>query len=310
MDLRRVDLNLLRLVEAVLSEGSASRAAERLQLSQPAVSQGLGRARQIFSDPLLVRHGNRLLPTPRGAELRSELRVILDRIAGVLSPAQFDPATARREFVLAASDLGQVLVLPSLVAHIAREAPFCRVKVVHPPVSSATFEAIDLAIMGALAPAGPLQWLSLFEDHFVLMARKGHPALSGPMSLDRFIGLPQAIVSPRSHGFEGPIDAALAGHGLRRHVAVMVSNFMALPPILVESNLIAAVPARFADLPYVQSLCSYRDLPVERQPYAMKVVWHLSRHEDPALVWLRSPLLGEKQQSRPRPENGTVPLSS
>lgn len=302
MNLRRVDLNLLRLVEAVLTDRSATKAARRLLLSQPAVSQGLGRARDLFADPLLVRHGNRLLPTPRGEELLVELRDILSRIENVLSPAQFDPATARRDFVIASSDLGQVLVLPSLIARIAQEAPDCRVKVVPPLGPLESVDSVDLVVIGAPVPAGPVRWQRLFDDHFVLMARKGHPALSGPMSLDRFVRMPQAIVSPRSQGFDGPIDAALARLGLRRQVVVMISNFMALPPVLVESDLVAAVPSRFAALPYVQSLCGHRDLPVERQGYSMKLVWTLARHEDPALNWLRNLMVGsgEAREAAPR----------
>ena len=126
MDLRRVDLNLLRLVEAVLREGSASRAARILRVSQPAVSQGLRRARDVFGDPLLARHGNRLMPTPRGVALLPELRDILNRVESVLVPIRFDPAKAERDFVIAAGDLAQVLVLPQLIARIANEAPQCR----------------------------------------------------------------------------------------------------------------------------------------------------------------------------------------
>jgi DNA-binding transcriptional LysR family regulator len=292
MDLRRVDLNLLRLVDAILHEGSASRAALRLRLSQPAVSQGLRRAREVFADPLLVRHGNRPLPTPRGTALRPEIRAILDRIEAVLSPAAFDPASARRDFVLAASDLGQMLVLPALIARVAREAPSCRVRVVPPPGRLDMVEDIDLVLMGAPVQAGPFRWHEVFADHFVLLARRDHPALTGPMSAARFAGLRQAIVSPRGEGFQGPVDAALARLGLRREVSVMVTNFMALPAILVESDLVAAVPLRFAELGPVQMLCHHRDLPVDRQDYTMRAIWHAARHEDPGLAWLRDRLTG------------------
>lgn len=297
MDLRRVDLNLLLLVDALLSEGSASRAARRLRLSQPAVSQGLKRARESFGDPLLERHGNRLLPTSRAIALRPEIRAILERIEGVLTPTTFDPAVAARDFVLASSDLGQMLVLPSLIARISREAPSCRVKVVPPPAHLDAMDQYDLAIMGAPITQGPVRWSTLFEDRFVLLARNGHPVLAGPLRLEDFTRMPQALVSPRAEGFEGAVDAALGKLGLRRPVAVMLHSFMTLPVILAETDLVAAVPSRFAQLPFVRASCRHRDLPLDVPPYAMKIVWHATRSADPSLEWLRRDLAGGRMNS-------------
>ncbi|MEZ5751589.1 MAG: LysR family transcriptional regulator [Paracoccaceae bacterium] len=287
MDLRRVDLNLLRLVEAVLREGSASRAAKVLGLTQPAVSQGLRRARGVFGDPLLARHGNRLLPTPRGKALLPELRAILDRVEAVLSPAGFDPAQATRDFVLGSSDLGQALVLPGLIAQMAREAPDCRIKVIPPPIDAAAAEGMDLALMGAPEMAGPLCWQVLFQDRFVLLARRGHPALIGPLSMTEFLSLPQALVSPRAEGFEGPVDISLDRLGLRRRVRLMVPSFMALLPILAECDLVAAVPQRFAQTPTAQLLCGHRALPFEVPGYSMKAVWPVAQENDAASLWFR-----------------------
>ncbi len=286
MDLRRLDLNLLLLVDALLSEESASRAARRLRLSQPAVSQGLRRARETFGDPLLLRHGNRLLPTPRAIALQPELRAILQEIERVLAPAIFEPATATRDFLVAASDLGQVLVLPDMIERISRQAPLCRVKVLPPPTHLHDIDKLDLAIVGAPVTAGPLCWRTLFEDRYVLLARTGHPALAGSLSVEDFTRLPQVLVSPRADGFEGAVDEALGQLGLRRQVVVMLHNFMTLPTILTTSDLIAAVPLHFAELPIVRTLCGYRELPVDVPRYTMKIVWHATRSTDPALAWL------------------------
>jgi DNA-binding transcriptional LysR family regulator len=292
MDLRRVDLNLLLLVDALLSEGTASRAARRLRMSQPAVSQGLRRARQTFGDPLLARHGNRLMPTSRAIALRPEIRAILERIQSVLTPATFEAATATRDFILAASDLGGVLVLPALIERISREAPACRVKVVPPPADLHDVDKFDLVVTGAPVSGGPIGWRMLFEDRYVLMARSGHPALKGPLSLEDFTRLPQVLVSPRAEGFEGAVDEALVGLGLRRQVVVMLHNFMTLPTILSTSDLVAAVPLHFAELPIVRTLCGYRELPLDVPRYAMKIIWHTTRSTDPALKWLCSDLFG------------------
>lgn len=292
MDLRRADLNLLLLVDALLSEGSASGAARRLNLSQPAVSQGLRRARETFGDPLLMRHGNRLLPTSRAIALRPEIRAILQRIENVLTPGTFEPAVATRDFILAASDLGQVLVLPEMIERISREAPGCRVKVLPPPANLHDVDKLDLAIVGAPVSGGPLCWHTLFEDRYVLLARSAHPALAGPLDLEGFTRLPQVLVSPRAEGFEGAVDNALGRLGLRRQVMVMLHNFMTLPTILTNSDLVAAVPLHFAELPIVRQLCGYRELPLEVPRYAMKIVWHTTRSTDPALRWLCGDLVG------------------
>jgi DNA-binding transcriptional LysR family regulator len=291
MDLRHLDLNLLRLLDAVLTEGSVSRAARVLRMSQPAVSQALQRARDAFGDPLLARHGNRLLPTPRALALHPELRAVLDRIGALVAPTGFDPAKSTREFVLASSDLGQALVLPPLVARIARDAPGCRVRIVPPPAGAEVMTVPDMVLMGAPVPPGPLRWRALFRDRFVMIARTGHPALTGTLAAAEFAAIPQVLVSPRSEGFEGPVDAALSRLGLRRRVAVMASQFAALPPLLMESDLVAAVPARFAALPQVQAMCGQRELPFDPPGYTMHLVWPLARQTDPAVVWLHG-LLG------------------
>ena len=286
MDLRHLDLNLLRILDAVLTEGSASRAARVLRMSQPAVSQALQRARDAFGDPLLARHGNRLLPTPRALALQPELRAILERIGALVAPSGFDPATATRDFVLASGDLGQVLVLPPLVARIAREAPGCRVRIVPPPHDAEAMTVPDMVLMGAPPPPGPLRWRVLFRDRLVMVARSGHPALAGALTAAQFAAIPQVLVSPRSDGFEGPVDAALDRMGLRRRVAVMATHFAAVPPLLTHSDLVTALPARFAALPQVQAVCGHRELPFDPPGYAMHMVWPLARQTDPAVVWL------------------------
>jgi DNA-binding transcriptional LysR family regulator len=251
----------------------------------------LRRAREVFGDPLLARHGNRLIPTPRGTALLPELRAILGHVEELLSPGRFDPAQATRDFVIGTSDLGQVLILPRLVALVSRLAPNCRIKVVPPPRDAIEAEGLDLALMGAPETAGPLRWKKLFHDHFVLMARRDHPVLSSFLSMQAFLQLSQALVSPRSEGFEGPVDAALARHRLKRRVAVMVPSFMSLLPILLESDLVAAVPQRFADLPMVRETCGHCALPLEAPGYAMKAVWPIARDADPAGNWLRGLLM-------------------
>lgn len=290
MNLRGHDLNLLVILEAVLREGSISAGARRLNLTQPAVSQALGRARAMFNDPLMVRSGRGLWPTRRGAELRTELADLLVQIATLIDGPEFDPARARRSFTIATSDLGELIVLPPALGHLTTAAPACKFDI-RPPRHDFGDDIPDLLLMGAAPPEG--SWLArdLFQDRFVMLAAKTNPALKGNMTVEDFAALPQALVSPRGDGAWGPVDAALAEHGLRRHIGLTLTRFASLPAILAESELIAAVPAVYAALPSVSRVCAVRPLPIEVPPFTMRLVWHRTRDAEPAQKWLRNVIL-------------------
>lgn len=293
MNLRRHDLNLLVILEAVLREGSISAAARRLNLTQPAVSQALARARAMFGDPLMVRSGRGLQPTPRGVELRSELGDLLGRVGALIEGPGFDPARARRSFTIATSDLGEAIVLPAVLGRMTSAAPGCRFDI-RPPRHDFGEDIPDLILMGAPPPEGPWHAQDLFEDRFVHVAAKGHPSLQGPLTAKAFAALPQALVSPRGDGDWGPVDTALAAMQLRRNVRLTITRFATLPAILAESGLVAAIPARYAALPAVRSLCDVRPLPVEVPPFTIRMVWHRTRDADPAQRWLRSGFLDSR----------------
>lgn len=298
MNWRNYDLNLLTTLEAVLREGSISAGARRLNLTQPAVSQALGRARVMFGDPLMVRSGRGLRPTRRGAELRDELGDLLGRIAALIEGPAFDPAKARRSFTIATSDLGEAIVLPAALGRLTSMAPGCKFDI-RPPRHDFGEDVPDLILMGAAPPKGSWRARDLFADRFVLMAAKGHPALKGPLTPQAFAALPQAFVSPRGDGAWGPVDAALAEIGLRRHVGLTLTRFSGLPAFLVESGLVAAVPSRYAALPAVTAVCAVRPLPVDVPPFTMRMVWHRSRDEDAAQQWLREGVLSASPQAEP-----------
>lgn len=287
MNLRRVDLNLLVALEALLAERSVTRAARRLNLTQPAASQALQRARDAFGDPLLARHGDGMQRTARGEALLPELQAVLTRVAGLFETTRFDPARATMTFTIAASDLAQTLVLPDLVARASAGAPHIRLRIVAPQTRYARDEEPDLMMMGAAPPSAAHASRVLFEDRFMLMARAGHPALAGALTAKRFVTFAQALVSPRSEGFGGPVDAALARLGLRRKVAVVVNNFAGLAACLAASDLIAAAPSRWAAQQAGPAGCATRPLPFGCDGFAMRLVWRRARDDDPALAWLR-----------------------
>jgi DNA-binding transcriptional LysR family regulator len=292
MNLRSIDLNLLVILDALLREGGVTGAALRLNLTQPAVSIALRRAREVFGDPLLVRSGAGMRPTPVATALAPRLAEALAGVAGLFSARVFDPATSARSFSLATSDLAEILMLPGLLSSLRRAAPGVSLvarSVEAVPLSSpeAREGDLDLTIGGMPVPGRPYLDAVLFEDHFVMLARPGHPALTRPLTVERFAALPQALVSPQGTSPGGPIDAALAGFGLTRHIALSLTRFAALPAVLAQSDLVACVPRALASQPAFAGPSESFPLPFASPGYAMRMLWHPRHDADPAHRWLR-----------------------
>ncbi|MGL4237098.1 LysR family transcriptional regulator [Tabrizicola sp.] len=298
MNLRSLDLNLLVILDVLLREGGVTGAAARLNLTQPAVSIALRRAREVFGDPLLVRSGAGMRPTPVAEALAPRLALALAEVSALFAERVFDPATASRDFVLATSDLAELLVLPGLVPQIAATAPgvnlmFRSVDSVPLSSSDAREGRIHLTIGGMPAPGAPFSDTTLFEDDFVVLARPGHPAFARPPSVETFAALPQALVSPQGRRPGGPIDTALAGYGLSRRIALSLTRFAALPAVLAQSDLVACVPRALIALPAFAGPAQAHPLPFASPRYALRMIWHRRYETDPAHVWL----LGEVQAS-------------
>jgi DNA-binding transcriptional LysR family regulator len=286
MKLRNFDLNLLVILEVVLAELSITRAAKRLHLSQPAVSQAMARARDVFGDDLIVRDGAHTTLTPLARRLVPQLKEFCSRAEGLLSPAEFDPASTQIDFSVCANDLSELLILPPLIANIARLAPGCRL-IVRPPEPQLMNPTIDLAIIGAPVPQGAFATRDLYEDHFVMLTRLDHPAVDDRLSPEGFAALPHALVSPTGQGLIGPVDTALERLGLSRRIGLSVTRFTTLPQIVASTDLIACVPSRFAARSEVQTLCRVWPLPFESPRFTMRMVWHQLHDADPAHKWLR-----------------------
>jgi len=286
MNLRNFDLNLLVVVDVVLSELSITRAAQRLNLTQPAVSQAMARAREVFGDELLVREGSNMRLTLLAQRLAPQLKEFCAAAERLLSLPSFDPLTAQKNFSVLANDLTELLILPRLIATVDRMAPGCRLNI-RTPSPQLMDETIDLAIIGAPVPKGPFLSRDLYEEHFVLIARPDHPAMREGISAEEYAGMQHALVSPTGQGVTGPIDVALKQLGLTRRIGLSVTRFTTLPSIVSSTDLVAAIPSRFAQRPEVHSLCKVWALPFESPRFTMKLVWHRSHDTDPAHVWLR-----------------------
>lgn len=294
--MNEIDLNLLPALDALLSEGSVTGAARRLGLSVSAMSRTLARLRCMMGDPLLVRAGNRMVPTPRASAIRDQVREVARDARGLLGPqvTAINPATLERSFTLRANEGFVALFAASLLAAVGRAAPGVRLQFVPRLVKDALSlreGSVDLEI-GVLGNSAPeVRTRAIFRDHFVGVAREGHPLLSGPMTAARYAQCRHVVASRQAEAF-GPVDEALATQGLRRTLAAVVFGFPDALRIARETDLIAQVPRSLvcARLPgavsMAEGLASF-ELPVALPAITISMMWHPRMDAEPAHRWLR-----------------------
>nr|WP_318383167.1 LysR family transcriptional regulator [uncultured Enterobacter sp.] len=284
-----LDLNLLRTLDVLLSEHNVTRAAQRLNLSQPSISVQLARLREIFNDPLLLPGPRGMLPTARANELREPLRQALVALTLAVSPASaFDPARATHTWRIAATDYTEsAIVLPALTG-LRVAAPGTRLAVLE--LNPDRFEKqaaegdVDLIFRTRDgAPPGLHQRL-LFSERYVLAGRANHPKLMRRPTLKQFCQLEQVIVSPDGGGFYGPTDAALAEQGLSRRVVLSVPHFLFMLETLVSTDLVAVLPERLVKR---TSALQVVEPPLPVRGFDILMLWHERLHRDPAHQWLR-----------------------
>ncbi|BCG26148.1 transcriptional regulator [Pseudomonas tohonis] len=292
-NLRRLDLNLLVTLDVLLAEHNVTRAAERLNFSQPSVSVHLAKLREIFDDPLLLPGPRGMRPTARAEELREPLRQALEALERAVAPASpFDPAQARDTWRVAATDYGESAILLPALAGLRAAAPGTRIAVVEMAPSRIARQAeigdIDLAFHTVEGSPLNLRRRTLFAERYVLAGRAGHPRLKRRPTLKQFCTLDQVIVSPDGGGFSGVTDAALAEHGLERRVVLSVPHFLFLRSVLESTDLVAMLPERLVGN---SGTLQVVDAPLEVPGYEMAMLWHERSHRDPAHQWLREQIV-------------------
>ena len=286
------DLNLLRVLHALLTERSVSRAAKRLGLSQSATSHALSRLREGLGDPLVVRDRTGVAPTARAEALREPIGAALALIEGALfSASSFVPATCARRFVIAATDYAELLVIPSLLSVLAKEAPNVDVWI-HPypvdPRDALRRGDVDLVvgILGRDDATSGLHATGLLDDRFVCMVRTGHPLSRKRLTLARYAAADHVLIAPRGIP-GGPIDVALAAKGYERRVAVVVPHFLVAPHVIAKTDLVVTVAERIAKV-FVRLLpLRILDVPFEAPRLRLSTIWHDRHDSDPAHRWLR-----------------------
>lgn len=288
-DIRTLDLNLLKTLDALLDERSVTRAAQRLSLTQPAVSGMLVRLREYFDDPLFTRAPHGMVPTLRAQQLAVSVKQILSDIDALLKPAQFDPQTAALTFTVAATDYALKAVIVPFIAALRMRAPGIRVRVVpvEPERLTTQFEQgkIDLALLTPDSTPGDLHSRALYDETYVCILRADHPEANNALTLDSFCKLEHALVSYEGESFWGVTDDALADIGRKRQIGLSVSSFLVLPDVLAISDMIAVVPARLA---HTDARIQVLPPPLPIKGFTKSMAWHERTHRDPAQQWLRN----------------------
>jgi DNA-binding transcriptional LysR family regulator len=292
-NLKKLDLNLLEVLYALLQEQSVTRAAETLDTTQSGISHSLGRLRLFFDDSLFVKSAQGMVPTRKAELLRQPVMEVMAIVRQhVLAEAGFHPARSRRTFVFAMTDVGELVFLPPLLIRLRSEAPHCTVRTVQVPMDQiegllASGE-VDLAL-GSIrtAPEG-LYRQRLFLNTFVAIVSSRNSAIGETLTLEQFEHTPQVVVS--LEGRPGTAyDKLVEEHGLARNVFLTTPHFLVVPHLLERHpDLIAMVPLELASAFAKYGTLRILKPPVELPQFALSQHWHPRFHNDPAVSWLRA----------------------
>ncbi|MCO6414962.1 LysR family transcriptional regulator [Siccirubricoccus sp. KC 17139] len=302
-DLGTLDLNLLRVFDAVARERHVTRAAERLHLSQPAVSNALARLRAALGDELFLRRPGGVEPTALALSLAGPVAEALDRIAGaILAQAPFDPATTDRVFPIAFSEYAEAVLAPPLIARMQLEAPGAMLAIRH--ADRTNWEALLAEGQAVLAlgmlPDPPALYtrLRLLPEVFCTVMRAGHPLAEGELTLERFLSVPHLLHSPNGSR-DGALDGMLARTGHKRRLGAVVAHLAGVPEILRGTDLVMTLSARLAQLLAEAHGLVVRPTPVAIRHSRLSLVFHRRCEADAGHAWLRRLILGVAREITP-----------
>ncbi len=292
INLAAIDLNLLVAFEALMEQRSVTKAAEQLQIGQPAMSAALNRLRGLFEDDLFVRLGRQMHPTRKAQAIAPGILAALQQIRQTVTASQaFDPTVSDRIFALGSSDYSSFVLVPPLLEWSRQAAPSVNFRMIgfeKDTVGELLAQgSIDLAFGVFPDPPRQTHWEPIFEEHFVGIARQGHPAvIQGTMSLESFSTLSHALTTLR-RDTTGAIDKALQAQNLARRIALTTPHMLVLPFAIAASDLVAAVPSRLAqNFVKVCQLTTF-ELPVQTKPWLVSMLWSVLSEQDEAHRWLR-----------------------
>jgi DNA-binding transcriptional LysR family regulator len=301
MNFLTLDLNLLRVFDAVMSEQNLTRAADRLAMTQPAVSNALKRLRDALGDELLIRTAHGVKPTPRAETLWPTVRRTLSELQEAVAPSSFDLATARVTFRLAMADATAALWLPALVRLIEGEAPGIDVRMsplmTRDPRPMLLHGDIDLAIgffPGVVAqlaggPETPVRHEQLYSGKYVCVMRKDHPLAKGELTLDAYCNADHLLVSGSGRA-RGLVDEALTQLGRERRILLTVNQFFTGGKVVANSDLLTVLPRHLIASTGMTGALIAKDLPFPMPDVHIDMLWHERDARSPAHKWLRQHL--------------------
>lgn len=289
MNLQSVNLNLLVAFDALMIERNVTRAAKRIGLSQPAMSNALARLRALFADPLLVRSANGMQPTLRAIGLTEPVQDALKQVHRVFEKQPiFEPSLARKNFVIRMGDMNEFIFLPRITAELCQRAPGITLEVKHlsPGDTTDALESngVELALSTGLHHTASIRSETLLADETVLVLRKGHPFISAPNKATEFLRLAHIRVSqsPADTRF---LDDYLAKRNMRRKVLLTLPHWLAAPAVVAQTDLVTIVSARMArDL---DKRLETLPLPLGPQRFTWTLYWHRRHETQAAHRWLR-----------------------
>ncbi|MFJ7901176.1 LysR family transcriptional regulator [Streptomyces sp. NPDC096198] len=285
-----LDLNLLAALEVLLEEQSVQGAARRLHLSEPAMSRTLGRIRKALGDPILVRAGRGMVPTPHALAVRAEVSAVVERARALFVPGRdADLGTVSRTFTILGHDAIAASLGAPLFARPAEEAPGIRIRFlgeshVDVPLLRRGTADLEVGVVDAQEPEVLVE--PLFEDRMLGVVRAGHPLLDGELTAARFATEADHLIVSRRGRLHGPVDAALADLGLERRVVGTVGTYPASLFVLRDTDLVGLIGSWGLPLAAELGLAVF-EVPLELPPLHLALAWHPRHDADPAHAWLR-----------------------
>lgn len=298
INLRTIDLNLLVIFEALYATGNTSRAAERLGMSQPAVSSALGRLRDLVGDQLFVRTPRGVKPTSKAREMIQPVREALGAIGRQLeSGDSIDISTYQRLFRIVIADPLEPIIMPPIVRTITSQAPGIQVECVQ---ATARFAedirdgSIDLACFSFPIDTSDIVVKTLPPVDLVVVSRRNHPEIKGRLDAETFSRLPQIAVGRELRGLTG-VDKNLVSKGVARRTPYMAAKIWSMPPMIQRTDLIGLLPRRFAQEILQNFELDIHEVPIEMPEQHMYMMWHVNSDHDPGHKWLRESMLRAAQ---------------
>lgn len=295
MHISRVDLNLFTVFEAIYTEGSVTRASQKLNLTQPAISHALGRLRQMFDDPLFVRQGHTMVSTPLARNIIEPVRRSLRGLEVTLNGLDaFDPTTTTKRFNIALRDVLEATILPPLMLRVRRDAPLVDIAASQVDRRDLQSEMANGELDGAIDVLLPLpndiMRTRIYQDATVVVARQGHPDIDGKLDIDTYLKQDHVLASSRRRGV-GLEDFELSRFGLERHIRLRCQHYFAACRVVSQTNLILTMPGRYADIANRQFGNQILPFPLEVPAFDVFLYWHANVDNDPANKWFREQVI-------------------